>query len=353
MKAFFIVLGVFILAFSILILLTHWIMKKRFYRGSYPKGATAERFYKDFSARYPRRSITFYSGKNRLQGYIYGEGNTQGLVVFAHGIAVGHETYIKELLWLVDQGWCVLAYDATGSCESEGDGTGGLVQSALDLHAALSWVEKAETLKKLPVCLMGHSWGGYAVAAVLAFGHDVKASASIAGYSDPLHMIAEFARSNMGKATCLLLPFVWLWLRMRHGRLGALTAVKGIESGDVPVLLVHGTEDELVTLDTVSIVREANALKNPNVQLLLMDAKGQNGHGSIFRHAESIDYIEEVEAALKMLKETCKDAITQEELARFFENVDKDLYNKPNEALLLQIHKFFLSGISNQTSAGA
>ncbi|MBE6589905.1 MAG: alpha/beta fold hydrolase [Ruminococcaceae bacterium] len=343
MDFFLIVVGIFVFLFFILMLLTHWIIKKRFYRGSYPKGPTAERFYKDFSTRYSRRPISFYSGKHRLQGYVYGEENTQGMVVFAHGIGVGHETYIKELLWLVDQGWCVLAYDATGSCESEGDSTGGLVQSALDLHAALSWVEREERLSHLPVCLMGHSWGGYAVAAVLAFGHNVRASASISGYSDPLRMIAEFARSNMGRATCLLIPFVWLWMRMRHGRLGSLTAIKGINKSDVPVLLIHGTEDELVTLETVSIVREASNIKNPNVQMLLVDAKGQSGHGSIFRHSDSTDYIEGVEAALKALKRDRGDAMVPEDLERFFSEVDKELYNRPNEELLLQIHEFFLS----------
>ncbi len=322
-------------------LLTNKILKQRFYRGSYPKRPTAERFYEAYASRYLRRPVSFRSGKNRLQGYVYGEDHTRGLIVFAHGIGVGHETYIKELLWMVDRGWCVLAYDATGSCESEGDSTGGLVQSALDLHAALTWVESEERLSKLPVFLMGHSWGGYAAAAALWFGHDVKASASLAGYSDPLRMIAEFARANIGRAVLLLLPFVRLWMYMRHGRLGGLTAVKGIERGDIPVLLIHGTADEVVTFDTVSIAREASRLKNPNVKVLVMDAEGQNGHGSIFRHAESVAYIESVEAAFGALKEKHGGQIPREELQRFFDGVDKDVYNRPNDGLLGEIHEFF------------
>ena len=47
---------------------------------------------------------------------------------------------------MVDHGWRVLAYDATGSCESEGEGTVGLVQSALDLDAALTYVENNASL---------------------------------------------------------------------------------------------------------------------------------------------------------------------------------------------------------------
>lgn len=345
MDVFLICLFCVLALFFLILLLTHVILCQRFYRGSYPKGPVAERFYEAYSERYPRRAVSFFSGKNRLRGYVYGEGNRQGLIVFAHGIGVGHETYIKELLWMVDHGWCVLAYDATGSCESEGKGTGGLVQSALDLHAVLSRVEREESLSSLPVCLMGHSWGGYAVTAGLWFGHRVRASASLAGYSEPLGMIAEFARKNMGRATCLLLPFVWIWLRLRHGRLGGLTARRGIDRCSVPVLLIHGTADELVTLETVSVARWAGKLKNPNVQTLLIDTAGQNGHGSIFRHADSAAYIESVEASLKELKSAHDGNVPADVLERFFADVDKDVYNRPNDALLSRIHAFFLENI--------
>lgn len=346
MEIFLICIAVLLLLLVAAMLLTNRIMKQRFYRGSYPKGPTAERFYEAYAMRYPRSPVSFHSGKNRLQGYIYGEGNARGLIVFAHGIGVGHETYIKELLWMVDRGWCVLAYDATGSCESEGEGTGGLVQSALDLHAALSFAESDARLSHLPMFLMGHSWGGYAVAAALCFGHDVKASASIAGYSDPLRMIAEFARMHMGRAVRLLLPFVWLWLRMRHGTLGGLTAVKGIEKSGVPVLIIHGSTDEVVTLDSVSIIREAPHLKNPNVKTLLVTDVGQTGHGSIFRHAESVSYIESVDASLKELKESYKGQVPEDVLQRFFEGVDKDIYNRPNDRLLGEIDTFFSARLS-------
>ena len=340
-----IVAAVLLILFAVILLLTHIIMKKRFYRGEYPKHPVPERFYEAYRDRYPRRSVSFLSGKNRLQGYVYGEENTKGLIVFAHGIGAGHETYIKELLWMVDHGWRVLAYDATGSCTSEGDGTGGLVQSALDLHAALTWVEHEPTLSHLPVCLMGHSWGGYAVTAGLWFGHDVKASVSLAGYADPLRMIAEFARLYMGRAVLVFLPFVRIWLWMRHGRLGSLTAVKGIDKGEVPVLLVHGTADEVVTADRVSIAREAGHLKNPNVRVLWMDAEGQNAHGSILRHKDSISYIEEVDREIKQIKREYGEGSPNAALEAFLSTVDRDAYNRPNDDLLEEIHAFFLASI--------
>lgn len=346
MDVLLITIGVVLLLFLLILLLTHLVLKRNFSRGAYPSEPTATLYYGAYADRYPRRAISFPSGKNTLRGYVYGEGNARGLVVFAHGIKTGHQTYLREILWLVDAGWCVLAYDATGSCESDGNGTGGLVQSALDLHAALTWVEGEEALSRLPVCLMGHSWGGYAVTAGLYFGHDVRAVASLAGYSDPLAMIAEFVRMHMGRALRVLVPVVWIWLRLRHGRLGSLTAVKGIDAGTVPVLLIHGTEDETVPLDSVSIAREAPRLKNPNVEVLLIGESGQNGHCSIFRHSESVEYIEQVDEALKALKREKGQEISSSDLECFFADVDKAAYNRPNDALLTKIDGFFRTHLS-------
>ena len=59
----------------------------------------------------------------------------------------------------------------------------GMAQSAIDLDAALTYIESNDELNGLPVLLYGHSWGGYAAAAVLGSDHDIKASVSISGYS--------------------------------------------------------------------------------------------------------------------------------------------------------------------------
>ena len=76
--------------------------------------------YQAVAEEFPRRSVSFYSGKNKLQGYVYGEEKQKGLVVFSHGILSGHEDYLGAILELVKRGWTVFAFDNTGSAESEG-----------------------------------------------------------------------------------------------------------------------------------------------------------------------------------------------------------------------------------------
>ena len=60
---------------------------------------------------------------------------------------------------------------------SGGSGTRGLAQSALDLDAALTRAEQED----LPILLFGHSWGGYAAAAVLSVAVVIAALYRVVG----------------------------------------------------------------------------------------------------------------------------------------------------------------------------
>lgn len=334
--------------FSILLILfiagfvtTHVIMRKSFGRGEYPTYPTADYFYDHYKNAYPRRNVSFYSGKNRLQGYIYGEENTKGLLVFVHGISAGHESYMKSIIWMVDAGWRVFAYDATGSCTSEGWGTTGLVQSALDVNAALTYIESDETLNYLPICLMGHSWGGYGVAAGLYFDHDVKACASLSGYSDSIDMMISFASDNMSKAAELLRPFAYLEHLFLFGKYATLRSVQGINRANIPVMLIYGTEDSLVRYDKTSTVAHKNKITNPNVVFYPMNEEKQNGHTSIFHNKKSVDEIARINQKFAELKEKYGADIPIEERQRVYDDANLDLVNLPNDKLLGDINAFF------------
>ena len=338
---FVIFLGAILILFATVMLITHRIMQSNFGRGEYRPYPVAEYHYNHYKDAYPRRNVSFYSGKNRLQGYIFGEENTKGLIVFAHGIHCGHESYIQEILWMVDRGWRVFAYDATGSCTSEGCGTIGLVQSALDVHAALTYVESDETINKLPICLMGHSWGGYAVAAGLYFDHNVKATASIAGYSDGMQMMMRYAGATMGKATVLLRPFAYLEYRFLFGKHATLKAVDGINRANIPVMLVHGTGDELVRYDITGIVAHKDEITNPNVTIYPMSNQGQDGHMSIFHNEKSVEEIAHFNERISELQQKYGEDIPVEERQKVLADTDLELYNLPNDKLLEDINTFF------------
>ncbi len=346
MEFFLIAAGVILFIAYLLMVVTHLVIHARFgHRVSYPNSAAENRF-DAYQNRYTRQKHSFLSGKNRLTGYLYGEGNVRGLVVFAHGIGAGHESYIKEILWLVDHGWCVFAYDASGSCESEGHGTVGLVQSALDLDAALSYVENRREWTSLPLCVMGHSWGGYAAAAVLNFEHRVRASVSISGYNHPVEMMMTFAKNAMSRATSILYPFVVINTRLTFGKYASLTAVEGINRSDIPVMLVHGTEDRLVPIDGAGVMGHQKEITNPNVKMLRISTEERNDHGSIFYAKESLAHIKDVDQAYRALHKQYHGKIPEDVKKAFYdEKADRSIYSLPNNELLKEIDVFLAEAV--------
>lgn len=319
---------------------THIMLKDNFSRGEYSK-YTTKYPYDHYEKNYPRKNVSFKSGENTLQGYIYGCDNNKGLLVFAHGIGGGHENYLSFITYMVDKGWRVFTYDATGSCTSEGDGTMGLPQSALDLDKALTHIENDSELSKMPKFLAGHSWGGYAVAGVLNFDHDIKASASISGYAYPMDMIMEFADGMMGKVSKLLYPFIWLDCYTCFGENTNMSAVDGINKSGIPVLVIHGKKDTVIGYDRSSIISKQSEITNPNVKYYTIDGE-YSGHNSIFYSQNSNEYIDKLDDEYDKLSENYKDGeIPDSEKQKFFDNVDKALANEPNEKMFDEINDFF------------
>lgn len=321
-------------------IVTHVLMKQTFSRGEYSQYSLLYR-YDHYENEYPRTPVSFKSGENTLQGYIYGENNDKGLIVVAHGIGGGHEGYINEIIWFVDKGWRVFAYDATGSCESEGDGTKGLSQSALDLDCALNYIESDSRLKDMKVFLFGHSWGGYAVTAVMNFGHDIAASASIAGYAYPMEMIMEFADGMMGKASNLLYPFIWADNKALFGKYSSLSAIDGINSGDIPVLVIHGKEDQMIGYDRSSIISKKDSITNPNAEYYTVGGD-YCGHNNIFHSDEANKYLEEVDKEFEKKAGMYEDGEVPDDVKEeFINNADKEKANGVNTEMLEKINSFY------------
>ena len=339
--ALIIAAALLVVIFATGMIVTSVLMGENFSRGDYPEQRfTIDYYYEHYKADYPREEVSFKSGENTLKGFIYGAENDKGLLMFAHGIGSGHEGYMKELLWFVDNGYRVFAYDATGSGHSEGSGTKGLPQSALDLDAALTFAENDERLNSLPVFLMGHSWGGYAVSAVLNFEHKIAGVASISGYNEPIEMILEWTEDMMGGFRYVMYPFIWIYNKSLFGQYSGLSAVDGINKSDVPVLIIHGTKDGTIGYDKSSIISEREKITNQNANYLTLDG---GGHTNIFYTKEAQKHIDEFNKDYKVVYEQYGGKIPEDVLEETYSKSDRELINTPNEELLSQIENFFLS----------
>lgn len=332
-----------IIVFAVGYYITSSEMKKNFGRGDYPDPKTTPMwFYDHYEKDYPRQEVSFKSGENTLKGFLYGMDGNKGLIVFAHGIGGGHEYYLGLITCLIDRGWSVFAYDCTGSGYSEGENSKGLAQSVIDLDKALDFAENDSRIKDMDKYLLGHSWGGYAVAAVLNFEHDIRASVSISGYYTPFAELAEACGDSYGKAGILLYPLVWLYNKAEFGKDSSWSAVDGINRSGIPVLVIHGENDEIIKYNGASIISQKDRITNPNAEFRTFSEEGRSGHSSIFNTAEYAEYKEKVFApAVKEFNEKYNNNAPFDEIVRFYDSVDHELYNENNPEMIDIIDEFF------------
>lgn len=227
---------------------------------------------------YPREEVWFYSGKNKLQGFIYGKENDKGLIVFSIGIHSYADHYGRIIRYLVDEGWRVFIYNGTGVHGSEGSGMRGLSQSVIDLKAAMSYVENTEDFNDLPVILMGFSMGGYAVSALLNFDYDIDAVVTICAFNSVKELFKYQGASNLGIFHYLIYPQTWLLQKIKFGDLANITAVDGINRTHIPVLIMVNSNDDFLPPDKIGIYAYRDRIINPFAEFIYLEGDDANGH---------------------------------------------------------------------------
>ncbi len=331
-------IAVFIIVSNIL---CYILVSENFTRVNYPTRSSYP-LIADFPA-LERETVTFESGENTLTGYIYGGGNGKGLVVISHGLGGGSESYLIETQTFVEDGFTVFAFDNTGSYNSEGESTRGLPQSAIDLDAALTFIEAQSELNTLPVLLYGHSWGGYAVTAVLNYDHEVNAAVSVAGYNKPIDLLAEQVNQMIGWFGVTQMPFIEFQQWLMFGRNAGLTAVDGINKSGIPVMLVHGRNDELISATGAGTINHINEITNPNVITYWREDEGRDGHNTLFVSESASAYINEMDVKLAALREEHGSPLPESVIEAYYAEIDRMKMTELDEMYVDEILKFLKS----------
>ena len=305
----------------------------------------SDKFYTYFTweeidrAKYSREELHFHSGRNKLQGFIYGASNNKGLVIISQGLGGTADHYFPTIMYFVDNGWRVFAYNNTGVGGSEGKSVRGLIQSVIDLDAALTYVENSGELKDLPVMLSGHSWGGYAVCAILNYNHKVNAVVSFAGYNNGSDVIDEIAASYVGRAYYIMSPHVRVIEKVLFGKKSNLTAVDGINKVGIPVMIVQSSNDHLIPANTTSIYAHREKITNPNTVIVFRDGENAAGHEFVFCSKEQQEYMNMAITSWEAYKAEHNDASKFQWAEEI--NFDKALANELDQDLMERIEEFF------------
>lgn len=215
-------------------------------------------------------------------------------VILPHGGPWAHDrgTFDYWAQFLAHRGMAVLQPNFRGSTglgtahREAGDGEWGRGMQD-DLVDGLDWLVDAGVADADRACIMGGSYGGYA--ALLASFRDTdrfRCALSYAGVSD-LDRLEEYWRSFLfGAAGAARLP--------ARGERPALSPIENAERVAMPLLVLHGAEDRVVTVEHSR--RLVEALRRAGAQVRYVEQP--HGDHQLAREEDRVEFLREIDAFL-------------------------------------------------------
>lgn len=191
-------------------------------------------------------------------------------------------------------GYNVLAVDQ----RSHGTSGGRCISFGIkERYDCLKWIEyiKERLGEDTPVVLCGISMGAATIlmSASLELPKNVRGIMADCPYSSPSAIIRKVCK-DVGYPPALAFPFLWLGALIYGGfRLGCCDAVSAVKNTDIPILLIHGGDDNFVPCEMSKKIYENCA---GHAQLHIFPGAG---HGLSY----IIDHIRYEEICLKFLSE--------------------------------------------------
>ncbi len=232
-----------------------------------------------------RTTVAYPSGKNQLTGYLYrsdSEDDQQALVVLAPGFLASADDYLWQIKSLLDYGWSVFAFDATGSYQSEGESAVGFPQEIYDIDATLKYIENNDRFGYNDIMLLGHSRGGYAACCALSYEYDIAAVVTVSGINSAMEGVIGAATEYVGPLAYGNYAFLWLYQTILFdAETVNMSADKAISASDVPVLVIHGAMDTQVPIDEFSIISHRDDITSDAVEYKIYSTPDQDGHTNL------------------------------------------------------------------------
>ncbi len=281
--------------------------------------------------------VSFKSDKGQtLNGFLYSGAKVdkyKALIVFSHGMGAGHLAYTTEINYFAQKGYLVLAYDNTGTCESEGKKLKGFAQGIIDLKYAIQYVETRDDLKELPLLLLGHSWGGYSVCNVAALSPDldIKGIVAFSPFNSLNRLIADTVKMKTKANIRFMTPFLDIVNLLKFGKTGILRSCDTIASNQIPTLVMHGGNDMTVNVQNSPVGLKNRISENVNARTVLYDSKYHN----VYLSKDTEQYLNDIFAKVASLPENSQEAY------EVYQSIDYSLITKEDLTVMDTANAFF------------
>lgn len=239
--------------------------------------------------KYPREQIVVQSEENTISAFYYPTANSKGLIIVAPGHRDSNDIKLYEICYFIDACYSVICLDYTGCYSSGGDSMRGYSQYAYDLDALLDYIEENEKFQNMSIYLFGHSMGAYAVSAVLQYNHNIEKVIAASGFDTPEEQWQYSIKRYTGIFYPVIKPFNTLFVNIKYGNDKDLSAIDGINSVTIPVLIISA-EDDIFYGGLSPLYDKQNEIMNPNCTFVLMDEENHNGHYDYFLTDAALEY---------------------------------------------------------------
>lgn len=186
----------------------------------------------------------------KLNGY-YIDQDSDICVIMIHGYRVDSASLISPIKKIKKQNYNILAIDLRGHGKSEGD------------YIGMGWDERKDVLKwidylitknpRLSIFLYGISMGGATVMNVSGekLPHQVKGIIEDCGYTDVWNVFKEHIDMNETKSEIFLRMASLVTLIRAGYRLEDVQPIEQVKKSKVPLLFIHGDEDNFIPSEMV------------------------------------------------------------------------------------------------------
>lgn len=170
-------------------------------------------------------------------------------VVLMHGWGANASLMLPALAPLHTAGFAVLLIDARCHGDSDDEAFTSLPRFAEDIEAGLDWLQQQSGVDGQRLAVMGHSVGAAAALLCATRRDDLRAVVSLSAFAHPREVMCRLL-------TKVHIPYPLLgWYVLHHvqrvigARFDDFAPIASVARARCPVLLVHGTDDQMVPFD--------------------------------------------------------------------------------------------------------
>ncbi len=211
------------------------------------------------------------------------------LIIIVHGWGSNMEFMLPVAKLFHQASLNVLLFDARCHGKSDGDNYSALPRFSEDIAHVIKYARKNIVFNG-QIILLGHSVGAGAVLYYTSVKNDISAVISLSAFADPEWIMTRYLEKIKlpKKLIDIFLSYIQWVIGHKFAEIAPVNTIKKIT---IPVLLIHGRDDNTVPVSDAYVIHN----NNKNIKILIIDEADHDLAGKINTHGYLlIDFLKQL-----------------------------------------------------------